>query len=289
MVAAGNVTRAAEQLRIAQPSLSQALKELEAELGLQLLVRGPRGSVLTDAGREFAKHAADILQRLPVARDAARRAAQGAGGQLVVGFTGSSTFDVLPRLVQQAREHLPEVSLRLVEMLTDSQIHALHARRIDAAIGRPLLHEPGLSSRVIARRGFLVALHVRHPLARLRQLTLAQLQDEDLITPQRRPGPGFHAQLMETCSAAGVHLRIVHEAIHMPIVPGLVAAGMGVGLVSEELRDLEVRDVVYRPLVEGRGVVQLALSWRQDNDSRTLAHFIALDLAPARKEHSHAA
>jgi DNA-binding transcriptional LysR family regulator len=126
-------------------------------------------------------------------------------------------------------------------------------------------------------------------MTRERQLTLAQLQDEDLITTQRRPGPGFHAQLMEACSTAGVHLRIVHEAIHMPIVPGLVAAGMGVGLVSEELRDLEVRDVVYRRLVEGRGAVQLALSWRQDNDSKTLAHFIALGLAPARTELPHAA
>lgn len=289
VVATGNVTRAAEHLQISQPSLSQALMVLEAELGLQLLVRGPRGSVLTDAGREFAKHAADILQRLPVARDAARRAAQGAGGQLVVGFTGSSTFDVLPRLLLQAREHLPAVSLRLVEMLTDSQIHSLRGRRIDVAIGRPLLHEHGLTSRFIARRNFVVALHVRHPLARQQQLTLAQLQDEDLITTQRRPGPGFHAQLMEVCSMAGVHLRIVHEAMHMPIVPGLVAAGMGVGLVSEELRDLEVRDVVYRPLVDGRGAVQLALSWRQDNDSKTLAHFITLGLRPPRTELSHAA
>lgn len=289
VVAAGNVTRAAANLQISQPSLSQAIKELEAELGQQLLVRGPRGSVLTDAGREFSKHAADILQRVPMARDATHRAAQGAGGQLVVAFTGSSTFDVVPRLMQQAREHLPGVSLRLVEMLTDKQVDALHARFVDVAVGRPLVDEPGLASRVIARRSFVVALHMRHPLARRRQVTLADLQGEDLVTPQRRPGPGFHAQLMAICSKAGVHLRIAHEAIHMPIVPGLVAAGMGVGIVSDELRDLEVRDVVYRPLAEGRGAVALALSWRQDNDSKTLARFIALAGDAAMMELPHAA
>lgn len=290
IAAAGNVTRAAANLRISQPSLSQAIKELESEIGQPLLVRGPRGSVLTEAGREFTKHAADILERVPLARDAARRAAQGAGGQLVIAFTGSSVFDVVPALMRQAREQMPGVALRLVEMLTDKQVDALYARRIDVAIGRPLRNEPGLESRVIAHRSFMIAVHVKHPLARRREVTLADLRDETLITPQRRLGPGFHTQLMEMLSKARLNLQITHEAIHMPVVPGMVAAGMGVGIVSDELRDLELRDVVYRPLVEGRGAVQLALSWRQDNPSRTLATFIALGpTEPSMETSSHAA
>lgn len=288
IAAVGNLTRAAANLRISQPSLSQAVKELEAEVGMPLLVRGPRGSVLTDAGREFIKHASDILERVPQAREATRRAAQGAGGQLVVAFTGSSVFDVVPALMQGAREELPEVSLRLVEMLTDKQIEALYERRIDVAIGRPLRNEPGLSTRVIAQRSFVIAMHVRHPLARRHEVTLADLRDEPLITPQRRLGPGFHTQLMAMLSKAKLNLQITHEAIHMPIVPGLVAAGMGVGIVSDELRDLEVRDVVYRPLVEGRHAVQLALSWRQDNDSQALARFIGLAETHTQMEIPHA-
>ncbi|RYZ01832.1 MAG: LysR family transcriptional regulator [Comamonadaceae bacterium] len=288
IVAAGNVTRAAATLGISQPSLSQAMKELEAEMGLQLLQRGPRGTVPTDAGREFTRHAADILLRVPHAREATRRAAQGAGGQLVVAFTGSSVFDVVPRVMALAREQLPGVALRLVEMLTDKQVDALQARRIDVAISRPLLHQPGIATRVIAHRSFVIAVHVRHPLARRREVRLADLAGEPLITPQRRLGPGFHAQLMEMFSRAGAELRVAHEAIHMPIVPGLVAAGMGIGIVSDELRDLELRDVVYRPLVEGRGAVQLAFSWRQDNDSRTLARFIGLCPHPLSTENSHA-
>jgi DNA-binding transcriptional LysR family regulator len=272
----GNVTRAAAHLRISQPSLSQALKELETEVGLPLLVRGPRGSVLTDAGREFIKHASDILERLPLAREATRRAARGAGGQLLMAFTGSSVFDLLPTLAQCVRTEMPEVSLRFMEMLTDKQIEALHTRRADVALGRPLSQEPGLATRVIAHRSFVVAVHVRHPLARQREVSLSDLRGEPLITPQRRLGPGFHAQLKTLLSKAKLNLQITHEAIHMPIVPGMVAAGLGVGLVSDELRHLEVRDVVYRPLVEGRNAVQLALSWRQDNDSQLLARFIQL-------------
>lgn len=272
----GNVTRAAAVLRVSQPSLSQALKELETEVGLPLLVRGPRGSVLTDAGREFFKHATDILESLPIAREATRRAARGAGGQLIMAFTGSSVFDLVPALARCAREQMPELSLRLMEMLTDKQIEALHARRVDIALGRPLDHEPGLATRVIAQRSFVVAVHVRHPLARRHEVSLADLQNEPLITPQRRLGPGFHAQLKALLSKAKLSLQIAHEAIHMPIVPGLVAAGLGVGIVSDELRHLEVRDVVYRPLIEGRDAVQLALSWRQDNDSQVLSRFIQL-------------
>lgn len=288
IAAAGNLTRAAANLGIAQPSLSQAIKDLEAEVGTPLLKRGPRGSVLTDAGREFIKHASDILERVPHAREATRRVAKGAGGQLVIAFTGSSVFDVLRPLMQGAREDMPAVSLRLIEMLTDKQIEALHARRIDVAIGRPLPNEPGLATHVIAQRSFVVAVHVRHPLARRHEVSLADLRDEPLIAPQRRLGPGFHAQLMTMLSKARLNLQIAHEVIHMPIVPGLVAAGMGVGIVSDELRDLEVRDVVYRPLIEGRNAVQLALSWRQDNDSQSLAAFIGLGRARIPMEIPHA-
>lgn len=277
----GNLTRAAATLGISQPSLSQAIKELETEIGQRLFVRGPRGSVLTAAGREFIKHAADILSRLPVAREATRRAALGAGGQLVLGVTGSSVFDVVPSLVRSAREALPDVALRLVEMLTDKQIDALHERRVDAAIGRPLEGEPGLVSRVIAKRSIVVAIHVGHALARRAEIGLADLEGEPLITPQQRIGPGFHTQLMAMLAKAKLTLQIAHEAMHMPIVPGLVAAGLGVGIVSDELRHLEVRDVIYRPLREGRDAVRLALSWRQDNDSQALRRLIALQMPAA--------
>ena len=289
VAATGNVTQAAAHLQISQPSVSQALKELEAELGLQLLVRGSRGTVLTEAGREFSRHAIDILQRLPIASAAARRAAQGSGGQLVVGFAGCSTFDLLPRLVHRVRNELPAIDLRLVEMDTDDPVQALHGRHLDVAIGRPLPHEPGITSQVVARRSFLVALQVRHSLARQRLVTVSQLQGEGLIMAQRRADPGLHAQFMAACGQAGVHLRIAFEARHMSTVPGLVAAGVGVGIVSEELRDLEVRDVVYRPLAEGRGAAQVALSWRRDNDSKTLSQFIALGADAEREETPHAA
>ncbi|MGE4336391.1 MAG: LysR family transcriptional regulator [Pigmentiphaga sp.] len=288
IVAAGNLTRAATALNVSQPSLSQAMNELESEIGQKLLMRGPRGSVLTDAGREFSKHASDILDRLPMAREATRRAALGAGGQLVVAFTGSSVFDVVPRMMQAAREQMPGTTLRLVEMLTDKQMDALYARQIDVAIGRQLGSAPGLVSKVIAQRSFLVAVHVRHPLARKHEVALVDLSAETLITPQRRLGPSFHGHLMAMLSKARLNLQITHEAIHMPIVPGLVAAGMGVGIVSDELRNLEVRDVVYRPLIEGRNAVQIALSWHQDNDSRTLAQFVGLGEIPLFMEIPHA-
>ncbi len=281
IAATGNVTRAADTLHISQPALSQAIRELEADVGQQLLVRGPRGAVLTHAGREFSKHASEILARVPLARDAARQAALGTGGQLTIGFTGSSAFDVVPQLVRQAKGSLPGVTLRLLEMLTDKQIEALAARRIDAAIGRPLHDEPGLTSRLIAHRSFVAALHAEHPLARRRSLSLADLHDVPLIVPQRRLGPGFNIQLMAMFAKANANLHVAHEATHMPTVLALVAAGLGVGIVSDELRHVKMRDVVYRPLEEGRGGVQLALSWRHDDDSTALASFVAMLAEPA--------
>ena len=144
-----------------------------------------------------------------------------------------------------------------------------------------------MATRVIAQRSFMIALHVRHRLARQREVSLADLRGEPLIATRRHLGPGFHAQLKVLLSKAKLNLQIVHECLHMPIVPGLVAAGFGVGIVSDELRDLEVRDVVYRPLREGRDAVQLALSWRRDNDSLVLARLIGVAddaFAPATLE-----
>lgn len=287
VVAAGNVTRAAAALGLSQPSLSQALKEMEEELGVTLLDRGPRGSVLTPAGREFTKHASEMLERMTLARDATRRAAQGVAGQLVVAFTGSSVFDLLPLLMRAARAELPAVSLQLVEMLTDRQVDALYARQVDVALGRWLGTTPGLVSQVVARRSFVVALPVQHRLVRQREVSLSDLEGETLITPQRRLGPSFHSQLMSLLSKAKLGLSLVHEAVHMPVVPGLVAAGMGVGIVSDELRHLEVRDVVYRPLKEGRQAVQLALSWRQDNDTPWVRKFVELGRHALKQEQEH--
>lgn len=273
IAAAGNLTRAAARLHVAQPSLSQALRELEQEVGCPLFVRRARGVDLTDGGRAFEIRAQQILQQAADAPVAARSAANGESGTLAVGFTGSSAYGVLNTLIERFRSRNPGVTLHLREMLTDAQLESLRERRIDVGLSRPAAGEPGISSRTIARMPFVVALPARHALAKRRTVPLKLLANEPLIMLERRRGPGFYTQLMGLMSRAGVTPQIAHEATHMPTMVGMVGAGLGIAIVSAELANFEVRDVVYRPL-EGAEGVELALIWRRGDNSRLLTRLL---------------
>jgi len=269
-----NLTHAAARLHVTQPSLSQALRELETEIGCALFVRRARGVELTDGGRALRQRAVEILHQAASAPQAARSAAKGCAGELAIGFTGSSVYGVLPALLKAFRERFPAVALTLREMLSDVQLESLRERHIDVGLARPAAGEPGIASRTIARLPFVAALPVRHALAARRTVPLKALMDEPLIMLQRRRGPGFYTQLMTLFSRAGVNLRIAHEAMHLPTMVGMVGAGLGIAIVSAELANFEVRDVVYRPL-EGDEGVELALIWRRGDSSRVLADFLA--------------
>jgi DNA-binding transcriptional LysR family regulator len=271
---AGNLTRAAVRLHVTQPSLSQAMRELEEEIGCALFLRRARGVELTDGGRALRARAQDILERAAEAPLAVRSAANGAAGELAVGFTGSSVYGVLPGLLAQFRKRCPEVTLNLREMLTDVQLESLREHRIDIGLSRPAAGEPGIASRTIARLPFVAALPVRHPLASRRTIPLKALADEAFIMLERRRGPGFYTQLMNLMSRAGVTPKVAHEASHLPTMVGMVGAGLGIAIVSAELSNFEVRDVVYRPL-EGNDGVELALIWRRGDGSRVLSDFLA--------------
>jgi DNA-binding transcriptional LysR family regulator len=271
---AGNVTHAAARLKVTQPSLSQAIRELEAEIGCPLFVRRARGVELTDGGRAFRLKVKDILRDAAAAPAAARSAAAGNSGELVVGFTGSSIYGVLPALVDAFRTRHPAVALTLREMLTDAQLESLREHRIDVGLGRPAAGEPGIVSRTIVRLPFMVALPVRHPLAGRRSIALKALADESFVMLERRRGPGFFTQVMNLMSRAGITPRVVHEAHQLPTMVGMVGAGLGIAIVSAELANLEVRDVVYRPL-EGSDGVELALLTRRADTSRAVAEFLA--------------
>ena len=130
--------RAAERLHIAQPPLSQQIRQLERELGVTLLVRSTRKVELTPAGSAYLTRAVAILDAVDDATEQAQRIAEGVEGRLAIGCVGSATYSLLPRLVRALRERLPgvEVSIR-GEMLAPAQISALLAGEIDLALLRP--------------------------------------------------------------------------------------------------------------------------------------------------------
>src|SRR5690349_10318065 len=129
--------RAARRLHMTQPPLSQSLRQLEAGLGTLLLRRTTRSVELTAAGKVFLARARTVLREAQDAAQAARRAASGEEGRLVIGFVPSAAFALLPRMIRAYRASYPRVGLDFIEMTTLPQSEALRRSRIDVALMRP--------------------------------------------------------------------------------------------------------------------------------------------------------
>lgn len=241
--------RAAERLLIAQPPLSQQIRQLERELGVTLLTRSTRNVELTPAGREFLGRTVEILAAVDDAVEQARRIADGAEGRLVIGCVGSATYSLLPRLVRALRKTLPNVDLSVRgEMLAPAQLAALHAGEIDIGLLRPPVVDPDIAVEIIRSDHLLVALPADHPLTARETLEPADLRDEDFISHAGRGLSRMGSVLTTLCADAGFTPRIRHEVSETSTLVTLVAAGLGVAVVPEPTSELDIAGVHYRRL-----------------------------------------
>ena len=248
--------RAAESLHIAQPPLSQQIRQLEAELGVTLLTRTTRSVELTPAGRAYQARAIQILDAVDDAGQQARRIAAGNEGHLSIGCVGSATYSLLPRLARALGESLPgvEVSVR-GEMLAPAQLAALAAGDIDLALLRPPVQRAGVVTETIRRDRLLVALPAEHPLARHAALTVEDLRDADFIAHAGQGRSVMSSVLSAVCAEAGFVPRVRHEVMETSTLVTLVAAGLGVAIVPAPTAALDIAGVRYLPLLpESLGV-----------------------------------
>jgi DNA-binding transcriptional LysR family regulator len=268
-------SRAAERLHMAQPPLSQAIRRLEAELGVDLLVRTTRRVQLTPAGATFYDDAVRILSQVEASVRRVSHYAEGRRGVLRIGVTGSAAYSELPRIVRVVERDLPGVTLEVSpELLTRAQEQALVESRLDVGVLRPPVFAPGLSCRLLARTGFLLAMPERHRLAGETVVDLAALADEAFVTYPQASQSVVNDVVLRSCHAAGFSPRREHEAAETSTLLALVAAGLGVALVPASVRALRLDGVLYTD-VTGTETLGLSLAWRTDDDSPLLARFLA--------------
>src|SRR5579864_4808384 len=202
-----HITRAAERLGMQQPPLSQQIKALEQELGVQLLRRKPRGVELTEAGRALLDDARAILLHIDHAFATTRRTARGELGRIAVGFTSSVPFHpFVPRVIRAYREAFPLVALTLEEGGTMELVDDLREQRIDVAFVRTAIaDQQGLVVAPLLKETMVLALPRAHPLARRtsKAVSLKALAEETFIVYRRHSGPGLYDAILSACSAAG--------------------------------------------------------------------------------------
>jgi DNA-binding transcriptional LysR family regulator len=263
--------RAARRVGIAQPPLSQQIKSLEAEIGVNLLVRTKRLVALTPAGEIFLSEARKCLAQAEHAVRSAERAARGEIGQLEVGFVNSAIYGKVPSIFRLMRSRYPEVSLILQDLTSQAQVEAMKAHRIDVGLIRPpLAAAESLSMRVIWREPLMVALPKGSRLTREKRIAMADLAEEAFIQIPRHVAPGFYDQFIRLCAGAGFSPTIVQEAQTTSTIVGLIAGGMGVSILPASLQGLRRSGVVYRPLRSPVPTSDMAVIWRPDDTSPTL-------------------
>ncbi|OWK33582.1 LysR family transcriptional regulator [Sphingomonas dokdonensis] len=259
-------TRAAARLGIGQPPLSQQIKQLEQELGVQLFHRLTRGVELTDAGKAFMPLAQAAVTAAEQAAQAAKRAARGEIGALTIGFTSSASFNPLvPRIIGRFRERHPDLTIRLVEQTTVRLLEAMADGGLDVAFLRPALGETdGLVTRRLPDEDLWVALPARHRLAGRTSVALVDLAGDPFILYPRANGRLLYDSIIAACRNAGFSPRIAQEAPQMASTVNLVAAGVGVALVPESMRQLHAQGVTYARISGDGPKAQLVVAHRRD-------------------------
>jgi DNA-binding transcriptional LysR family regulator len=265
--------QAAERLHMAQSPLSQAIRQLESQVGATLFNRTTRRVELTPAGEAFLRDAERILESVDAAQTRVQLIGAGSTGLLRVGATGLAAFRQLPQLARIAAREAPGVVLRFRPgLLTPAQELALEEDRIDLALLRPPLRRRGLSTRLITRERFVLAVAQSHRLAGDEPVGLAELRDEDFVV-YSDPESVVNTAVAQACLAAGFLPRRTNEVAETSIMLTLVAAGLGVALLPESALALHVDGVRFVPVADDVHV-DLALAWRRDDASPAVARLL---------------
>ena len=264
-----NFTRAAEELHVAQPAISQQIKALEDELGVTLLLRTKRSVRLSAAGTAFLAEAREILLKAEMSKQVARRAARGEIGSLSIGCFSSSVSAFLPKLVQAYCKKYPSVRVHLHEMSPDQQRQAFVQERIDVGFTRPLASSVSrdfIQERVYSDR-LVLALPSTHPRARDKgSVQLDSMADANFVMFKRSEAPELVDGMIQLCAKAGFSPRIVGEAPMMQTVLMAVASGIGISLVPACVRAMAQKGVSFATVSPVSPEIQLvAVSRKKEN------------------------
>jgi DNA-binding transcriptional LysR family regulator len=271
--------RAAARLHIAQPALSQQIKQLERELGVSLFTRSTRRVEPTEAGVRFAEHVRTVLGDVARAEADMELLASGHAGRVSVGFIGTATYDVLPRVAREVRRTLPDVELQLRgELLSPELSSGLADRTFDLALVRPdPLNSGDLTLRHLRSEPLVAVLPAHHLLAGRRRIDLALLAGEPFVTHPSGHRSSMHEEVLRACAAAGFEPPSITEVGETATLVVFVAAGLGVALVPAPVRSLGLEGVSYVALTDPPRV-DLALATRTGDDSpavRRVAEIVA--------------
>ncbi|OMH31280.1 LysR family transcriptional regulator [Tersicoccus sp. Bi-70] len=270
--------RAAARLHMAQSPLSQVIRRLEREVGTPLFVRSTRSVALTGAGEALLPYAYRTLRTLANAMDAARSAEGVPTGRISLGFSGVHNHQTLPRITQSLRRDFPSIELRLEGgVRTFDGIRMVRNGDLDAAfIGLISDLEPPLAGREISRQHVGCVVPADHPLAGRGPIPVRRLRGEPFVMGPVDGNSSMTVVARQLCQSAGF-LPDVAQTVSDPfLILSMVAAGVGVTLVTSEVIPILPASAVWVEL-EGEPVIfRHGVIWSEENESVPLRAFLTV-------------
>ncbi|MGA9937561.1 MAG: LysR family transcriptional regulator [Candidatus Acidiferrales bacterium] len=267
---AGSLTVAAEQtLHTSQPSLSRQIRDLENEVGAQLLTRSARGVELRPAGRAFLDRARLVLLQVDAAAEAARRIATPARPTFVMGFLTGHELTWMPEALQILRDELPSIDVTISSQYSPQLADAMVKGKVDAAILRREHGLPHLAFHTLIKEPLVVILPSDHRLAARKTISVQDIVGERFLTVSGT-APALRVVIDDYLKRSGIDLKPDHEVDNLAMAMSLIASMRAVALLPAYAQNFLPWSVTSRPLKGDAPTIDLVLGYNKSNESPIL-------------------
>ena len=265
-----NFTKAAQRMFTVQPSLSQQIKDLEQEVGVQLLIRSNRKVELTDEGRAFLKEALLSLEHAEKAIFDARQIAKINKDQLNIGFVPVAEMKVFPYIMPNIRAHFPDIKIDFYSLTGSDQFKALRKGEIDIAFTRYLSDDEEFESMQVFQEPLTLIMPKDSPFAQQKHVSIKSFNQQDFVISDEDASPQLHKIIQDFFKQSKLNVNVVQKSTNILLNVNLVGMGVGWSLVPAYVIPLLGDKIVVKNTVEPLPMIGLYASYRKDQKNEAI-------------------
>lgn len=271
-----NFSKAALKLYTAQPSLSQQIKDLEEDVGVQLLYRTKRKVELTEEGAVFLEQARLTLAQADKAVAMARQVSHAKQQMLRIGFVPVAEMKIFPYVLPNLRVQNPELKIELFSMNNTEQLRLLKKGELDLSFTRNNVHSDEIESQFVLREPLIFLLPKDHPLAKYERIPVKALNGIDFIIPAAEQSQTLHQTILEFAKTHNIEFNIVQKSDNILFNINAIGLGLGCTILPGYVAPLSMNNTVIRPLEVELPYLDLYVNYRKNNSSLAVTNFLEL-------------